>query len=115
MVCYLLGHESILRGCRKIETGPKVFHPASSRSTETTGTGTGEKYLRSLVIVSGFSSNHFLEAQDMIGSVHHFLPDTIIIIYDLGLNDDQRSELKTFENVEIKKPGLCSVLSPLPL
>ena len=64
---------------------------------------TGEEYLRSLVIVSGISTNHFIEIQDMIGSIHYFLPSTRIIIFDLGLNDDQIQELKTFENVQLRK------------
>ena len=60
-----------------------------------------KKYPR-LVVASGLSSNHFQEAQDMIGSVQHFLPTTRIIIYDLGLTAKHRKELKTLCKVELR-------------
>ena len=55
------------------------------------------------VFVTAFSSNHFIEAHDMIGSVHQFLPNTKIIVYDLGMNDEQRSKASTYCNVEVRK------------
>ena len=39
-----------------------------------------------LTVVTGISSNHYAESLDMIGSVHHYLPNTDLIVYDLGLN-----------------------------
>ena len=55
-----------------------------------------------LVMVSGFSSNHYIEAQDMIATVQHYLPSTRIIVYDLGLTDNQRTELRKYCNVEVR-------------
>jgi len=55
-----------------------------------------------LVMVSGFSSNHYIEAQDMIATVQHYLPSTRIIVYDLGLTDNQRTELGKYCNVEVR-------------
>ena len=56
----------------------------------------------SLVVVTGISDNHFEEAMDMIGSVHHFLPDTKIIVYDLGLSKSHLQALHCIENIEVR-------------
>ena len=61
-----------------------------------------EQLLNDLVVVTGISSNHYNEALDMIGSVHHFLPNTSIILYDVGLNSKQVKALKELKNVEIR-------------
>ena len=34
-----------------------------------------------LTVVTGISSNHYAESLDMIGSVHHYLPNTDLIVY----------------------------------
>ena len=57
---------------------------------------------RPLVVVSALSSNHYEEAQDMIGSVQHFLPDTQLVIYDLGLSKMQRDDVIHLCNVEVR-------------
>ena len=62
-----------------------------------------EELLNELVVVTGFSSNHYNEAQDMLGSVHHFLPKTPIIIYDVGMDNEQVKALKELKNVEVRK------------
>ena len=56
----------------------------------------------SLVVVTGISDNHFEEAMDMIGSVHHFLPDTKIILYDVGLSKSHLQALHCIENIEVR-------------
>ena len=56
----------------------------------------------SLVVVTGISDNHFEEAMDMIGSVHHFLPHTKIILYDVGLNKSHLQALHCIENIEVR-------------
>ena len=55
------------------------------------------------LIGSAMSSNHYEEAKDMIGSAQHFLPTRRIVIYDLGLQESQRKELKKLCNVELRK------------
>ena len=55
-----------------------------------------------LVVVTGISSNHFMEVLDMIGSVHHFLPNTKIILYDLGLHENQLQLIYALKNVEVR-------------
>ena len=55
-----------------------------------------------LVVMTGISSNHFKESRDMIASVQKFLPNTKLIVYDLGLNDNQRKTMLTYCNVELR-------------
>ena len=62
----------------------------------------GDELLNDLVVVTGISSNHYNEALDMLGSVHHFLPNTPIILYDVGLNSEQVKALKEIKNIEIR-------------
>ena len=62
-----------------------------------------KELLNDLVVVTGISSDHYAEAQDMLDSVHHFLPNTSIILYDVGLNSKQVKALKELKNVEIRK------------
>ena len=53
-------------------------------------------------VVSAVSSNHYQEAKDMIASAQRFLPTTRIVVYDLGLQETEREELKSFCNVEVR-------------
>ena len=53
-------------------------------------------------IVSAISSNHFGQAKDMIASAQRFLPTTRIVVYDLGLKENERKELESFCNVEVR-------------
>ena len=55
-----------------------------------------------LVVMTGISSNHFNEAQDMIGGIQSKLPYTRLIVYDLGLNDQERDQLATYCNVQVR-------------
>lgn len=55
-----------------------------------------------LVVVCAFSSNHYIEAQDMLGSVQQFLPKTRIIVYDIGLSAAERANLNTLCNIELR-------------
>jgi len=56
---------------------------------------------RRLVALTAFSSNHYREALDMIGSVQKYLPHTKIIVYDIGLTAKERKKVLTFCNVEL--------------
>ena len=60
----------------------------------------GKEYFK---VVSAVSSNHFEEAKDMIASAQRFLPTTHIVVYDLGLKENERKELESFCNVEVRK------------
>ena len=56
-----------------------------------------------LVVVTALSSNHFDEAQDMVASMQTFLPQTKIIVYDLGLTTKEKSEFSKLCNVEVRQ------------
>ena len=63
---------------------------------------TGKEKKEYFLIVSAVSSNHFKESKDMIGSAQKYLPKRRIMMYDLGLEKEQRKELETFCNVELR-------------
>ena len=56
-----------------------------------------------LVVVTAISSNHFNEAEDMIASVQSNLPNTRIVLFDLGLSDSHRKSISEKCNVDIHK------------
>ena len=51
---------------------------------------------------TALSKNHYNEAQDMIASVQYHLPNTRLIVYDLGLSEAQRKTLSSYCNVELR-------------
>ena len=53
-------------------------------------------------VVSAISSNHFEQAKDMIASAQRFLPTTRIVVYDLGLKENEIREFESFCNVEVR-------------
>ena len=55
-----------------------------------------------LVVVSAASKDHYAESQDMIDSVQKFLPNTKLIVYDLGLTRKQKEKLHRYCNVEVR-------------
>ncbi len=57
-----------------------------------------------LVMVTALSSNHFKESTDYFGSVYAKLPNAMIIVYDLGLTNDQVNTIQSYCNVkEVRK------------
>lgn len=57
-----------------------------------------------LVMLTAFSSNHFRESQDFFGSVHAILPNTKIIVYDIGLTEAEVNRVQSYCNVlEVRK------------
>ena len=56
---------------------------------------------RQLVCVTAISDNHFREAQEFFTTVQHCLPDKKIIVYDLGLNLNNRRQVSNYTNVEL--------------
>ena len=73
------------------------YHPVSTHCSCT------EYMMCKLVVVTGISSNHFQESRSLFGSVHEQMPNTKIIVYDIGLTKSQVSTLQTYCNVEIRK------------
>ena len=57
-----------------------------------------------MVAVTSLSSNHFNEARDYFGSLQLYYPRTKIVVYDLGLSEDERRTLKTYCNVAEIRP-----------
>ena len=57
-----------------------------------------------LVAVTALSSNHFAESQDYFGCVHAKLPNTKIIVYDLGLTAEQVKTIQGYCNVREVRP-----------
>lgn len=54
-------------------------------------------------VVSAISDNHFQEAVDSIGSFQAHMPQTPILVYDIGLSSDNLKVLQSFCNVETRK------------
>ena len=52
--------------------------------------------------MTAFSSSHYREALDMVGSVQKYLPHTKIIVYDIGLSTPERGKVAKFCNVEVR-------------
>ena len=55
-----------------------------------------------LVVVTAYSSNHFREGIGIIASVQKYLPQTKILLYDIGLTAKQRSKASKYCNVEVR-------------
>ena len=55
-----------------------------------------------LVVVTAASDDHYAEAQDMIASVQKFLPNTTLIVYDIGMTPEQNQRLQRYCNVEVR-------------
>ena len=56
---------------------------------------------KSLVIVTGSSSNFFEELLSMIGSFQRYLNETTIFVFNLGLTRNQFSKINKIQNVKI--------------
>ena len=54
-----------------------------------------------LTVVTGISSNHYSESLDMIGTVHYYLPNSNLLIYDLGLRQHQVKVLQKLRNTYV--------------
>ena len=77
--------------------------PKKELATRTDGCTCLDYLYCRLVVVTALSSNHFDEAQDMIASVQSNLPNTTIVLFDLGLSDSHRKSISEKCNVEIRK------------
>lgn len=55
-----------------------------------------------IVVLTAFSSNHFIESKDFFGSIYKYIPDPKIIVYNLGLKADEIKELKSYCSLEVR-------------
>ncbi|XP_074657377.1 uncharacterized protein LOC141910584 [Tubulanus polymorphus] len=60
-----------------------------------------QEYVPSPVLVMALSTRRYEEALDAIGSVHRFLPNEKLIVYDVGMTLRQKAYLSSLCNVEI--------------
>ena len=65
------------------------------------GSDFGNEALPELTVITGISSNHYNESLDMFGSVHYHLPNTSIVVYDLGLKRHQIKTLRKLRNAQV--------------
>ncbi|XP_038060868.1 uncharacterized protein LOC119731716 [Patiria miniata] len=61
-----------------------------------------KELMNRMVIVTATSQNHLKESKGMIGSVQEFLPNTRIVMYDLGLTPSGIKEVRRLCNVELR-------------
>ena len=54
-----------------------------------------ESNVNDFVFVMGLSDSHYLESLDAIASVQKYMPGHVIIVYDLGLTDEQLNKVST--------------------
>lgn len=50
--------------------------------------------MRQFVYVTGASMNHFNESKDLVASIQEHSPDKEILYFDLGLEEDQRHQVR---------------------
>uniref|UniRef100_A0A0K0EZ03 Nucleotide-diphospho-sugar transferase domain-containing protein n=1 Tax=Strongyloides venezuelensis TaxID=75913 RepID=A0A0K0EZ03_STRVS len=55
------------------------------------------------VIVTALSQNHFIESLSLFESIRRYLPNTKIIVYDLGFDDETIKKVKAICNVKYRK------------
>ena len=55
-----------------------------------------------MVVLGAISSNHYAEAQKMFSTVQNCLPETKIIVYDIGLRESERNVLTKRKNFEVR-------------
>ena len=85
------------------EKQPTTPDPSISSLTTPSKSSLTVEYLQErLVYVTAISDSHFKEALLMFGSVEHCLPNTTLIVYDLGLSDKNRQYLMKNHHVELR-------------
>jgi hypothetical protein len=75
--------------------------PEPPRSSLPPASSEYNELIESLVVVTALSSNHFKESMDLFGTLHHFLPNNTIYVYDLGLKKKQIDFLNGLKNVQV--------------
>ena len=98
--CRIASRLSLERTCRV--DGGIIQSSAIAKRAMDEGCTCVDLFYCKLVVVTATSSNHYTELQDLIGSVQKFLPRTNLIVYDLGMTEEQKNQLQTFCNIEIR-------------
>ncbi|XP_038047276.1 uncharacterized protein LOC119721323 isoform X2 [Patiria miniata] len=62
-----------------------------------------DNLFKHLVVVTAFSENHYKEAMGMIGSAQKAMPQTRIVVFDIGMKNKTLQKIKTLCNVEVRK------------
>ncbi|SCA58618.1 hypothetical protein AB751O23_AG_00240 [Chlamydiales bacterium SCGC AB-751-O23] len=55
-----------------------------------------------LLLLTGASSNHYICLRQLLRSVQKYEPKTSVVVYDLGLDSEEREELLKVHNVSLK-------------
>lgn len=64
-------------------------------------------------IVSGADSKYFAALRNLVGSVHYWMPETAIIIFDLGLKQAELAEAARWDNCEVRWASLGPPITAL--
>ena len=84
------------------ETSQEILNSTIKPSAAINPSISVEDMHRRLVYVSALSDNHFDEAKEMLRTVTECLPETTIIIYDLGLSRYIQQKLSAYKNVQLR-------------
>ena len=93
IVCFLLNYSSIQE---RMITRIRLFSLISFNKTAV------EDMAKSLVIVTGATSNHFGELLAMIGSFQRYHNETTIFVFNVGLTKDEISKINMIKNVRLE-------------
>ena len=89
---------------RQADTVPEALNDTHHNTSVTSldlPSNVSDLYKR-LVVVTAYSSNHFEEGKGIIASVQKYMPQTKILLYDLGLTAKERSNASKYCNVEVR-------------
>ena len=90
--------------CCSIASGYELETLCSSRFSIDSSCNCTDYMMCKLRLVTALSGKNFNNSWDFFGSSYTFLPDTRIIVYDLGLSEDQVAAIKSQRNVqEVRK------------
>ena len=53
-------------------------------------------------MLSASDARFYDNVKNYVGSLHHYEPNLQIVIYDLGLTDEQRNDMVKWRNVEVR-------------
>ena len=86
---------------RDFDDGDGVNSSPVTRAINQSGCSCVDYLYCKLVVVSSLSSNHMTEAKKMIALVQKHLPNTKIVMYSLGITDEEMDILRSNRNVEV--------------
>ena len=97
--CYATIGKALEELCvRDAENGGAELVPKEPKS----GCSCIDYFYCKLIIVSAISSNHMAEATELIKSVQQHMANTRLIMYSLGLIDEEMALLDSYCNVEVR-------------